>query len=248
MIDDETLMAYADGELGPAEMKAVEEAAHRDAATANRLAAHAALRAKMAEAFADVLHDPVPARLSALASEGGNDGSVIDLAAACALRRPEAKPKSAWPVGGAMAACLTAGLLIGAGLEALRPAPLLSGRDGSLQAQGSLEAALNTQLAANPSGARSIRIGVSFRDTRGDYCRTFRIDRETALAGIACRDPAAWLVKMAVATPSSGASTDYRTASSDIPPSVMQAVENLSAGDPLDAKGEAQAKARRWLK
>jgi hypothetical protein len=247
MLDDETLMAYADGELDPAARRAVEDAAARDPAVADRLAAHAALRRKMAEAFAEVLHDPVPASLRALASAEAHSGAVIDFAAARSRRQPEAKRIfSLRTIGGSMAACLAGGLLLGAGLGNLRPGALITGRAGSLQAQGSLAAALDTQLAARQSANQSIRIGVSFRNADGEYCRTFRIESKAALAGIACRNPAAWSVKMATVAPATAVSGAYRTASGVFPPLVMQRVQEMSVGAPLDAGGEGRAKAAGW--
>jgi hypothetical protein len=249
MVDDETLMAYADGELEPAARLAVEEAAARDPVVADRLKAHAALREKMAEAFADVLHDPVPASLRALASGEAPSGAVIDFAAARTRLNPEVRRKIALPtMSGAMAACLAAGLLLGAGLGALRPAALITGRAGSLLAQGPLVAALDTQLSARPPANQSIRIGISFRNTKNEYCRTFRIDGDGALAGIACRTPAAWSVNMAAATAArvTSVSPAYRTASSVFPPLVMQTVQDMSVGAPLDADAEGRAKAAGW--
>jgi hypothetical protein len=246
MIDDETLMAYADNELDPAQRRSVERAAAADPATAKRLMDHVALRNRMAAAFAEVLDDPVPARLKASASGGEPFGAaVIDLAAARAARTP--KPKRSWPIGGAIAACLAVGLLAGAGLETLRPAPIISGRGGALVADGALAKALSTQLASNQTGGQPIKIGLSFRTASGDYCRTFRVDRETAVAGVACRDPQAWSVKMAMATAPEHPAGGYRTASSDTPPAITQLVETLSAGEPLNAQDEAVAKSRGWL-
>ena len=60
---DETLMAYADGELDPQERAAIEEAMRDDPAIANAVANHRALRADVAAAFAGILDEPVPARL-----------------------------------------------------------------------------------------------------------------------------------------------------------------------------------------
>jgi hypothetical protein len=246
MIDDETLMAYADGELDTLQRSEVEKAAASDPATAKRLMDHVALRHRMAGAFADVLDEPVPPRLRALAGGAGQStGTLIDLTAARASRARTSKPP--WRIGGAMAACLAVGLLVGVGLETVQPPPMISGRDGAMVADGGLATALSTQLVANQTGAEPIKIGLSFRTAKGEYCRTFSVDRDASMAGVACRNRAAWSIKMAIATGSIQTSNGYRTASSRTPPPIAQYVETFGAVEALDAKGEAQAKAQGWL-
>lgn len=65
---DETLMAYADGELGEPERSAVEAAERADPAVAAAIARHRALRTDVFAAFAGVLDEPVPARLHSVAA------------------------------------------------------------------------------------------------------------------------------------------------------------------------------------
>ncbi|MEO7496059.1 MAG: anti-sigma factor, partial [Massilia sp.] len=60
---DETIMAFADGELGEPERSALEQAVKRDPALAAQVARHQALREDVFGAFAGVLDEPVPARL-----------------------------------------------------------------------------------------------------------------------------------------------------------------------------------------
>ena len=66
--DDETLMAYADGELDAAQRAEIAAAIERDPALARRVEQHRALRAEVAGAFATVLEQPVPERLRAAAA------------------------------------------------------------------------------------------------------------------------------------------------------------------------------------
>ncbi|MTW05150.1 anti-sigma factor family protein, partial [Pseudoduganella ginsengisoli] len=74
---EETLMAYADGELAPPEREQVERAMQGDPELAARVARHQALRSDVFAAFAPVLDEPVPARLAAAALPD----KVADLAA-----------------------------------------------------------------------------------------------------------------------------------------------------------------------
>ena len=62
-ISDETLMAYADGELDSAARASVEAAMQEDPEIGRRVARHRALREAMQGAFSTVLNEPVPDRL-----------------------------------------------------------------------------------------------------------------------------------------------------------------------------------------
>ena len=65
--DDETLMAYADGELDAAQRAEIAAAMENDPGLARRVEKHRALRAQVAGAFVSVLDQPVPERLVAAA-------------------------------------------------------------------------------------------------------------------------------------------------------------------------------------
>ena len=62
-ITDDTLMAYADGELDTASRTQVDEAIARDPALAERLRQHQAMRTRVKRAFDSELDEPVPERL-----------------------------------------------------------------------------------------------------------------------------------------------------------------------------------------
>ena len=65
-ISDETLMAFADGELDEAARAAVEAAMREDPEVSKRIARHRALRARLQAGFAAELSEPVPERLTAV--------------------------------------------------------------------------------------------------------------------------------------------------------------------------------------
>jgi hypothetical protein len=240
--DEETLIAYADGELDAATRAALEAAAASDPQLAARIARQRALRARLEAAFAPVLAEPVPERL--LASTRG----AVPLPGASNVVRlePRARPRWSWPEWSAIAASLVLGALLG---------PLLSGpqagngpvdtRTGQMLASGVLARALSEQLAsAQPPGA-PVEIGVSFSDKDGGYCRTFVLRERQALAGLACRAGSAWQVVTLVRS-GTPAANGYRQAASALPPAVAGTLDELIAGAPLDAAGEAAARARGW--
>jgi len=128
-------------------------------------------------------------------------------------------------------------------VDRLRPASTFASGPLGLTAQGRLANALDTQLASNQAATAPVRIGISLRTAEGLYCRTFSLGPD---AGLACRDPKVWTIRALASTPIEQGGA-YRTAGSDLPPAVLQAVQDLSAGPALDAKGEATARDARWL-
>jgi len=247
MIDDETLMAYVDGELDPTQRAEVEAAAASSADVAQRLEAHQALRAKMANAFSGVLAEPPPpalvARIAAAGEAAEPGATVVDFAAHVRRRRPVAP---AWMMGAGMAACLALGVFAGLGTQALRASPPIVSQDGAMVAHGALAQALETQLASDQHAPQPVRIGLSVRTGDGRYCRTFRLDGTSTIAGLACRGSKLWTVQMAMSTGATKPAAAYRTAATDTPAAILEAVEALAAGPALDASAEAAAKNSHW--
>ena len=92
-ISDDTLMAYADGELDAAAAAEVEQALRQDPALAERVRAQRALRARLQATFGAELAEPVPERLQrALVAP---PATVVDLAAKRAQREQGARRRPA---------------------------------------------------------------------------------------------------------------------------------------------------------
>jgi hypothetical protein len=238
---DETLMAYADGELDDAERAEIERAVDADPALAERVAAHQALRSDVFAAFAPILDEPVPPALTAAALPG----KVADLNAARAARveRVAAPPRRwSWPEWGAIAATLAVGVLVGSvtgGAGGDAALAVAQGAHGKLVAQGALATALSQQPAAS---AGAVRIGVSFAAKDGSLCRSF-IMNDTA--GLACRNGNAWQVPV-IAEAAGATAGEYRQAGNAMPPAVLDAIDARIAGQALDAQGEQDAVRRGW--
>ncbi len=227
-IDETMLIALVDGELDEVSRRRIERAVAEDPALAARLDMHVRLRERLADHYAPIEAEPVPAAMRALLQA---EAKVVPFA------RPVAARRHAWMTGGAIAASLLLGLGIGH----------FSGGDdgpvaveqGVMVAQGELASALETQLASAQDGG-SIRIGLSFRRKGGGWCRSFE---GQAISGVACRQEQGWQVQQLV--PGSGPETAYRQASSG-DARLMATVDALMDGSPLDAAQEKAAKARRW--
>lgn len=224
-IDPETLAAYADGELDPITAKRVERAMADDPALAEQVERHRALTARLRGSFAGLDAEPMPAGVAALFAHADN---VVPFPTA----RPKPAPQRWW---GAIAASLVAGLLLGQLVP--RAGSDLAFEGGTAVAQGSLERALDTQLASTQGAQAPVRIGITFRDRAGALCRTFETG---TTGGIACSgDSGPWRVQ-ALQGGAETTTTAYAQAGSPMA-AVLEQAQAMAAGDPLDAAGEAAA-------
>jgi hypothetical protein len=239
--DDETLMAYADGELDGAARAALEAAIASDSALAQRVARHRQLRRRLQAAFEPVLRESPPERLLASARDVRTAaGSVVPL-------RSRPAPRWSWPQWSAIAASLVIGVLAGAVL--LRPdagsGPIVA-RNGQVLAGGALSSALSEQLASTQPPNAPVLIGVSFLTRDGLYCRTFVLEDRRAFAGIACHEHGSWQLRVLARSEAGGGAGANRPAASSLPPAVAHTLDALIAGEPLDAAAEAGARAHDW--
>jgi hypothetical protein len=226
---DETLMAYADGELDPAERAAIEQAMRTDPAIAAAVERHRALRVDVAAAFAGILDEPVPARLLPPAP-------VVSLAAEREKRTE--RRRWSWPEWGALAATLVVGVLAGKMIPGGGPA--IAGNGNQVVARGELASALDRQVGGRTDGA--VRVGVSFAARDNQYCRSFVMGTS---AGLACREGGQWKIPV-LAEADRQATGGYRQAGSALPPAVLDAIDARIADKPLDLAGEEAARARGW--
>ena len=230
-IDEETLMAYVDGELSGVRRHEVERAIADDPHLQARVGSERRLRDRLSGHYGPVADEPVPERLAALVARS----NVVDFQAVHAQR---ARPL--WQSLTALAATLVAGIAAGTMLTRGGNGGPVAFADGAMIARGDLAEALDARLAAD--GARDgPRIGLSFAAADGRYCRTFET---AALSGLACRGGQGWQV-MAAAAPAGGQGGQFRQASAGNP-LVLQAAQEMIAGEPLDAESERRARERGW--
>ena len=244
---EETIMAYADGELDDTTRFQVELAAHQDPALAEKIRQHQLLRSNVLGTFASTLAEEVPQRLNAAA----RSGNVVHLDSVRQLRSPpppapvKTRQRRSWPEWGALAATLIVGVLAGAiGSQTLDGDAQLATFDagGAIVAEGGLAGALSQQLASTTPADAAVRLGVSFVAKDGNYCRSFMLSR---MAGLACRDGDQWRIPvMAASAPDKGAA--YRQAGSAMPAAVLDAIDERIAGKAMDAEAERAAAAQGW--
>ena len=231
----EMLMAYADGELDPIGAKRVERAIASDSLLAEQIEQHRQLRATLKESFDPIVKAPLPGKLRSLVPSA----PVVDIAAARAARSgpPLTRRWSAWATGGAIAASVLLGLMIG---QRIDQGPVAS-RGGALVASGGLAQTLDTQLASSQPSNSPLRILVSFRDQSGSVCRGFSGE---AISGIACRDDRGWVLRETRGGMRPG-TTEFRQAGS-ADAALLADAQAMMADDPLDGEAEAKAKANDW--
>jgi hypothetical protein len=256
-ITDETLMAFADGELDAAARAAVELALRTDPQLEKRVAEHRALRQRVQAAYSAELSEPIPERLLSaakrLAEASGtnvvNLQDARDAMARDAMARDaaQARPlKTWWRPAGSIAASLIIGLALGYG-RWHQSSPLTRNAGGALVASGELAQALSEQLAADGSPASAVQIGISFLARSGEYCRTFALSGAISPAGLACHHGQEWQILTLTQSVAAGnATAAYRTAASEMSPAILKAVEEQISGEPFDPTAEAAARSKDW--
>jgi hypothetical protein len=243
-ITDEILMAYVDGEVDDATREQIERAIAADASLRAKVEQHRSLRKQLSAAFDPVLAEPIPDRLTSLIANT-QSGRVTDLSQARAMRDERKTRLYRQPAWMSLAASVVLGIAIGFfAFNERNPAMLVAQADG-LIASGELEHALTNKIAADSSAAR-VHIGISYIAKSGEYCRSFAVT-EGAFAGFACRDDAAWRIRMLAPTTVSQ-SGEFRTASSAMPESVLTAITQDMNGKAFDAEEEAAARKKRWMR
>ncbi|MEO5641069.1 MAG: anti-sigma factor [Sphingomicrobium sp.] len=225
---DEKFFAWLDGELSHEEATEVANAVAADPALTAKADRHRAFAVRMKAAFDPVMAEAAPPLPVS---------NVIDFSAARQGRRGWLPARAQWA---ALAATLVVGLATTTLLFERGTVPHI---DQPAMAGGELAAALDTQLASAPVAGSPIRIGLTFRTNQGALCRSFT---QPGASGLACHEDGGWHVRGKFAsdgTPDGG--SDYRMAAGT-DPRLAALIDGIIAGDPLDARAEAAARARRW--
>jgi hypothetical protein len=225
MTDEEELFAWLDGELAPSDAARVEARVAASPALAAEAEAHRAMTADLRAAFAPVMTPK---------------SDVIDFAAKRADRARRAPTRL--PQWAAIAATLVVGIGLGTLVETRREsdAPVAI-EGGRMVAAAALDRTLTRQLASAGQPGDGTRVGLTFRDGQGHLCRTFS---DKAASGLACRDGKSWAIE-GLYRATGSASGDYRMAAGS-DPRLAALVDDLIAGEPLDAAGEAAAMRAGW--
>jgi hypothetical protein len=239
-ITDEELMAYADGELDEGTRSRIEAALEQDPALRARVNAHRQMRTQLHDAYAPILDERIPDRLTATINAPVRESAVVThLDQRREKRAGKIGQKWSWAQWGAIAASLVLGVFIGRGAMESEDATVFA-RSGEIVATGVLAEALDRNIS-DESGA--YRIALSFRSSSGEYCRAF-VGQEDPLAGLACHIDDTWRIRALNETEAQ--STEYERASSQLPAAILTAIDQTMAGEPLTTDEEEAARARGW--
>lgn len=245
--DDETLMAFADGELDAETTAAVEAAMETDDDLVARVAAFIESRALVASALKPLIEEPVPEALTRSVQ------GMIDKARERTASAPSAAnnvvafpPRDARPARSTWAMPLAASLaavVFGAGgyLAGQAGAPASGNLAMATISDGAIAKALDSTVSGTEVtiGDASLKLVSSFRDETGTLCREFEFHRasKSAVVSIACRPQQDWDVRLAVAAQAAGG--DY------VPAGASETVDSylttINAGAPLSETEEKKA-------
>ena len=265
-LDDETLVAYVDGELEPEQRESVEAGLGEDPAAREKVRTFRESAAMLRATYDPVLAEPVPERLRA-AVEGAalrDEGASVH-----EFRRRRSVPGGATKPALALAASivLLIGVTAGFILSEIGPGPegsRLAGPwpDWVAVAGVDFQRALETSESYQPlegGGEQAAMWSVAplstFKDRTGRYCREFELEATTGgmtrgAFGMACRDRGGtWGVELFVAQAISEATgtsgEDYAPAAAG-PDAYGALVEGLISGELLGTGAEAAAIANGW--
>lgn len=237
---DEQVMAYVDDELDAPGRAAFERAMSDDADLAARVDRQRQLRARLQQAFAPALAEPVPSRLTAALRNASDETRSSRPPQTRQFRRP----RTDWL---ALAASLVIGVLVGVMTSRSQPDEMTASTSRGLIARGPLAVALDQQIASAQDASASVQVGLTFIARSGEYCRTFQASTPAAVSGLACRGDSGWFVQVLDTSPSGHEPRgEYRPAASAMSPVVRAAIQDRIEGMPLDAAAEAAARDARW--
>jgi hypothetical protein len=239
---DETLMAFADGELDETVAGSVEHAMKEDPAIAQRIAGFMRSRRIVRSAFHEkALPDVPPALRAAVLSQVEHFESASQVQAV-----PHEPIVRKLPVGGRwrMALAMAASIAI----IAFTTFGYLAGRHGGGTSSPSPVAHLSDPevsrvLSETPSGQDQnlsfgrVRVVSTFQQANGSLCREFNLHTSSGSAdAVACNDNG-WRVAFAVASPS----PDNVYVPSDGTDLMESYLRRTDAGEPLSKAAEMKA-------
>ncbi len=199
--DDETLMAFADGELDETTAARLEAAMEADETLAIRLAEFLESRIAVASALKPLIDEPVPDALRAsvqrMASGARQPENVVSFGQ---QRKPKPQARQAWlmPIAASIVAVAAGigGFMLGRDIGSTAPA----GGNAALAALLDREAS-GRDVALGTTGD-TVQIISTFRSEQGDLCREYDLKQQGAsTVSISCRENGGWVTHLALSAP-----------------------------------------------
>lgn len=231
MTTEDDMMAYVDGELSPSKRDAFEARLARDPRLRQAVEKERLLRRRFAETYDSALTEELPPRLERL----------LDRPRPRILpfrRRNPGPARWRWQQLTALAASLALAVFVAHDLVGTGGS---SEDEAAFRIAGETAEALDVQLASTQAPTDPVQIGVSFVGPVGRPCRTFEVSEG---AGLACRSGGEWQLRLFVPGAGSPGSEYQRAGSASA--EVMREVQEMIAGEPMDARQERQARDADW--
>lgn len=235
-ITDQTLSAFLDNELSPAEMDAVREQLATDPSLADRLAELAVVDSELRGHYGKIDERPIPASLRQMLAEDNQADPRPDITVVAFPWWRRLREHS----GKAVAAAVVAGFAM---------AQWLTGPTGDSAAWPKVAGVLESQ----PSGQiypvsehTELTPRLTFRNQSGEWCRQFRLETaNSASEQIACRTQSGrWEQKVQVQTGQQVADDDYQTAGGG---SVLdEQLDRMMSTPPIGRDREQKLLERQW--
>jgi hypothetical protein len=240
--DDETLMAYADGEVEASTAGRIAQAAEIDAALADRIEMFRATRQAIVSLAEDAETAPLPQALDTrlrdvlAAAQAADAGETV-----VPLRQTRLRPTLLSRSAVIAASCAALGVLVGVWASSGVEGPVQGATEfATLDSKGVRDA-----LSKLPAGARAaiqggeIEVIASFLAPDNQFCREYEVDHSATgrtVIAVACRSADGWAPRFAVVD----AMDDETTFS---PASAFEALDaylsSVNAGAPLSMEEEA---------
>ncbi len=243
MSKDEKLSGYLDSELDAPERAEMAATLKRDGDTRNKIARMRQTDDLVRSAHEQPMGETVPDRFLRVIDERLARARTVEISVPVAQAANDNK-RAWWLTGGAMAASLMLGVLLGAQI-------LSRGAGGS----AAMTVALAEALETSPSGTsltlksgEAITPQLTFARSGGGHCRQFALAQEaTRRTGLACRNDGRWSLEVLLpSAPGRSIQDGYLAAEGSGDTTLNATVEALRAGDPLDKVEEDALIARRW--
>lgn len=235
--DDETLMAFADGELDEAQSQALEEALATDDALAERLAVFLDSRRLVGDALKPLIDEPVPeallvsVRRMAEDAQRAADKPQDNVVAFQPRQQSVAARRWLMPLAASVVAVITG--IIGFSVGRMGP----PAADSGAEIASALDREASGKDVALDASGKVLHVIATFRDERGDVCREYEVKEPASRTlTIACRQQGGWTTRLALTAP---------TADGYVPASSQETIDaylaSIQAGAPLSAEEERTA-------
>ncbi|MBY5556719.1 hypothetical protein HFO41_27450 [Rhizobium leguminosarum] len=232
--DDETLMAFADGELDETQSRALEEALASNEALCERLAVFLDSRQLVGDALKPLIDEPVPEALLAsvrrMADEVRHQKPQDNVVSFRPKQQQQTMRRWLVPVAASLVAIMTG--VVGFALGRVNPPASNSGAE--------IAAVLDREVSGRDVTLSSpetvLHVVASFRDERGELCREYELKQpKSSTLTVACRQNGAWATRLAL---TSAKADGYVPASSQ--ETIDAYLASIQAGEPLSPEEERE--------